>query len=78
VQPPGSSEALGRAVRRLRDERGLTQEALADRARITPVYVSRIERGRGNPTWRILVDLAAALEIRVADLAREVERSPEA
>jgi transcriptional regulator with XRE-family HTH domain len=50
-------------------------EALALAADIHPTYLSSIERGRRNPSWRVLSDLASALEIPVADLARRVERA---
>ena len=48
-------------------------EALALAADIHPTYLSSIERGRRNPSWRVLRALASALEIPVADLARRVE-----
>jgi transcriptional regulator with XRE-family HTH domain len=48
-------------------------KALALAADIHPTYLSSIERGRRNPSWRVLSDLAGALEISVADLARRVE-----
>lgn len=38
-----------------------------------PTYLGKIERGRGNPTWDKLSDLAEALEIPVSTLAREAE-----
>lgn len=64
---------LGRAIRGLRRERKVSIEALALAADIHPSYLSSIERGRRNPSWRVLSDLAGALEIPVADLARRVE-----
>lgn len=66
---------LGRALRGLRCERKVSIEALALAADIHPTYLSSIERGRRNPSWRVLSDLASALEIPVADLARRVERA---
>lgn len=41
--------ALGANVRRLRKERGHTQESLADLADLTQAYLSRVERGVANP-----------------------------
>ncbi len=38
-----------------------------------PTYLGVIERGRGNPTWDKLSDVAEALEIPVSTLAREAE-----
>jgi transcriptional regulator with XRE-family HTH domain len=69
---PAKSD-LGRAIRELRRERDVSIEALALAADIHPTYLSSIERGRRNPSWRVLSALAGALEISVADLARRVE-----
>ena len=54
---------LGRNVRALRRERGLSQEELAHRAEMERSYVSDIERGRRNPSVRALGKLASALEV---------------
>jgi transcriptional regulator with XRE-family HTH domain len=64
---------LGRAVRRLRKAHGLKIEALAFAAEMHPTYLSGIERGRRNPTWRKLCGLADALGVSVSTLAAEAE-----
>ena len=64
---------LGKAIRGLRHERGLTIEALAASADIHPTYLSGIERGRHNPTWERLCDLAGALGVRPSDIALAAE-----
>lgn len=64
---------LGRAIRELRRERRVSIEGLALAADIHPTYVSGIERGLRNPSWRVLCALAGALQIPVVDLARRVE-----
>lgn len=65
--------ALGRAVRSLRHERALTQEALATLAEMHWTYVGGIERGERNPSWDNIVKLAAALDVRVSELAARAE-----
>ena len=55
-------------VRRLRVDRGLSQEALAVDAGIDRTYVSRVERGMENPTVGVLEKLAAALNVKIVDL----------
>jgi transcriptional regulator with XRE-family HTH domain len=60
--------ALGTAVRDLRAERGLSQEALADAAQVHVTYLSGIERGLRNPSLDKLNALAAGLEIATLDL----------
>jgi XRE family aerobic/anaerobic benzoate catabolism transcriptional regulator len=65
--------ALGAAVKRLRAERGDTQQDVAQGAGITVAHLSKIERGRTNPTWGTVVALANAMETTVADLAARSE-----
>ena len=52
----------GQAIQRIRKERGLTQEQLADKANITFNTVSRMERGLLIPALPTLVDICNALE----------------
>lgn len=54
-------EIVGRNVRRLREAKGLSQEALAHSADLTTRYVGGIERGEENPTVAVLGRLAEAL-----------------
>ena len=68
-----TNAALGRAIRRLRQHRELTIEALAHAADMHPTYLSGIERGVRNPTWSKLCGLADALVIPIAAVAAEVE-----
>lgn len=66
--------ALGKAIRRLREKRGLTQEAVAHGAGITTATLGVIERGLSNPTWATLEGIASALGISMIDLAKEEAR----
>ncbi|MGA8365654.1 MAG: helix-turn-helix transcriptional regulator [Solirubrobacteraceae bacterium] len=52
---------LGRAIRKLRSERKVSIEVLAFAADIHPTYLSGIERGLRNPSWRVLEDERARL-----------------
>jgi transcriptional regulator with XRE-family HTH domain len=51
----------------------LTQEALATLAEMHWTYVGGIERGERNPSWDNIVKLAAALDVRVSELAARAE-----
>lgn len=62
--------ALGKAVRQLRRERGVSQEALAYEAGVTSGTLSLIERGRSNPTWGTVKGISRALDVSIADLAQ--------
>lgn len=66
---------LGDAIRARRAEiGGLSQEGLADLAGMHRTYVSEIERGLRNPSYRNLVKLAAALEVPLSELVARAER----
>ncbi len=54
---------LGRNVNRLRQERGLTQEQLAEKVTVDRTYIQRIEKGTANPGIDVLQRLKAALDV---------------
>lgn len=66
AQPVPEYVALGRAVRQIRSERGLSQENLALDAGLDRTYVSGVERGRRNPSYGSLLKLALALEVKAS------------
>ena len=59
---------LGEAVRAARKEAGFSQEKLAEKADLSTVFISRIERGVESPSVDNLVKIARALGVRVRDL----------
>ena len=59
---------LGRNLRRLRDEKGWSQEAFAFEAKIHRTYVSDLERGARNPTITVVEKLAVALGVNIGQL----------
>ena len=69
---------MGRNVRAIRRERGLTQEELAHRAEMERSYVSDLERGTRNPSVRALARLADALGVEPAALLRRPAKEPPA
>ena len=70
---PDIRERFGDAVRSRREELGLTQEDLADRAGIHRTYLSDIERGSRNLSLLNIQRLAAALTLSMSELFRLVE-----
>lgn len=65
---------IGSAIKRLRKEQGLTQEALAHEAKITTGTLSRTESGETSPSWRTVRRIAEALGVSVADLVAAAEQ----
>jgi len=63
-----TAASVGRKIGRLRRHAGLSQAALASRARIARATVNRIERGRLLPELSTLRRIARALGMRLADL----------
>lgn len=63
----GSQEKLGKNIKKARKKTGLTQEQVAEKAGIHVSYVSRIERGKVNPSYEILESLAKILKVKSSD-----------
>jgi transcriptional regulator with XRE-family HTH domain len=70
---PRPQAALAQAIREIRVERGLSQEAVALDAEMQPSWLSHIEAGRRNPSWSTVQRIAVALGVRVSDLANRAE-----
>lgn len=61
-------QAFGDEIRRLRTERGISQEALADLAELHRTYVGSIERGERNISLDNIARLAKALNVPLATI----------
>src|SRR6201992_1248478 len=61
-------EVLARRLRALRTDRDETLAQTAERAGISPQYLSEVERGRKEPSSEMIAALAGALDVTVADL----------
>jgi transcriptional regulator with XRE-family HTH domain len=59
---------LGQTIKRLRTEKGFTQESLAGEAQINVSYLAKIENGYINVSLRYLIKISKALQLKVADL----------
>jgi len=62
---------LGEAVRTRRKEAGFSQEKLAEKAGLSTVFISRVERGKESPSVDSVVKIARALGVRVHELVSE-------
>ena len=63
---------IGEAIRRFRKRAALSQEDLAEKADLHPVYVGELERGEESASVMALMRIAKALGVRVRDLVDEI------
>jgi len=66
--------AFGRAVRRTRVERGISQEELAHLSGMHRTYVGGVERGERNLSLTNILRLAQALSVPPSELLQAIER----
>ena len=59
---------LGKRIRKLRQERGLSQEELAYLSHTNQGHIARIESGKNNTTLDVVVSISEGLGISVAEL----------
>jgi transcriptional regulator with XRE-family HTH domain len=59
---------VGRNVRKIRQQRRMTQEKLAFEAEIDLTYVGGIERGKRNPSLLVMARIAEALSVPLTKL----------
>ncbi|MEZ6173343.1 MAG: helix-turn-helix transcriptional regulator [Phycisphaerales bacterium] len=57
--------ALGRTIRSLRTQQGLSQKELAERADITPSFLSLVENDQRDASIKVTLRIAEALEVPV-------------
>ena len=62
------TKLLGQNVKKHREQKGWSQDYLADASGLHRTYISGIERGVRNPTITIVDRLASALNVRPCDL----------
>jgi transcriptional regulator with XRE-family HTH domain len=64
---------LGDAIRVRRKQAGLSQEKLAEKSDLHPVYISALERGVKTISVDKLIGIAKALRCPVADFLRDIK-----
>ena len=70
----GLEKAFGSALRDLRNQRALSQEALAFEAELARNYISQLELGSKSPSLRTIFKLCNVLETSPATMIDDVER----
>ena len=62
---------LGEKIKRMRLQKGLTQEELADRCELTKGYISQLENNLNSPSIATLTDILAALGSSLSEFFQE-------
>lgn len=70
---PAPDPALAVVLRRLREDRGMTLEALAFKSGVSIGSLGRIELGRSSAAWSTVRQIADALDVSLTELAAAVE-----
>ncbi|GAB3941319.1 helix-turn-helix domain-containing protein [Corynebacterium tapiri] len=64
-------EALGMTLRAFRADKNVTLRELAETARVSPGYLSELERGRKEVSSELLASICHALGVRISDVLVE-------
>ena len=65
---------FGKRLREVREEAGISQEKLADLAKLHRTYVSSVERGKNNISLVNIERLATALGVTMGELMPDTKR----
>ncbi len=64
-----SRKRFGAVIKKLREQRGMSQRDLAECVHVSGAYIAMLETGkRKNPSLAMLKRLAKALKVKVAEL----------
>ena len=66
-----NKDLIGKRIREARHKKKMTQEQLAEKAEITVVYLSELERGIKLPSLTVFVAIAEALHVSTDSLLRD-------
>jgi transcriptional regulator with XRE-family HTH domain len=67
------TSCFGKALKRLRVRRGLSQEQLSLESHLTRAFISDLERGKKEPALITIYSLARALNINGSELLQKLE-----
>lgn len=66
-------EVFGSVIKTLREERGLSQQELADYSEVDRTYISDLERGLYSPSLKTIYKLAEILKLKPHELIQKVD-----
>ncbi len=64
----GYDDMIARNIRALRCQRGMSQQELAERSKVSNSYICQCESGKKTPSVKLLDKLAKALDCRLSEL----------
>jgi transcriptional regulator with XRE-family HTH domain len=67
-----TEKVIGATIRLYREKLRFSQERLAEKSDLHPVYIGELERGEETPSIAALERIAKALKVRLRDLVRDV------
>ena len=67
----GAFMNIGKKIKQMRNQKGLTQEELADRCELTKGYISQLENDLNSPSIATLTDILAALGSNLSEFFME-------
>lgn len=68
IQAKGNIMKLGEKIKKLRNDAGLTQPELAEKAQIEQSYLSKLENEKGSPSFDVIAKIAGAFDLDVMTL----------
>jgi DNA-binding XRE family transcriptional regulator len=73
--PPSPKTGLGSAIAQARKALGLKQQDVQEITGISQKYLSRIENGKADPSWSLVIRLACALQLDLQALVQKDARA---
>lgn len=65
-------KAIGKRIQQYREAKGYTQESFAEIVKLTPNYLSAIERGVKTPSVDTLIDIINGLDVSADEILMDV------
>lgn len=65
-------QRLGERIFMRRKKKGLSQEDLSILSDVDRTYIGKVEQGKANPSFRILVKISRSLKVRLSELLKGV------
>jgi len=72
------AQLFGKILQKIREEKGLSQERLAQSSGYHRTYISMLERGLRTPTLEAIFNIAIALGVSASSIVLQIEQMPNA